>query len=54
VFDKDLRVLNKLSQFLDSWFVSEKLKKMNSAPYALIKGRRRMMRVFLSIPMPFC
>jgi len=22
--------------------------------YALFKGRRRMMRVFLSIPMPFC
>jgi len=38
---------------LDSWFVSGKLK-MNSAPYALFNGRRRMMRVFLSIPMLFC
>jgi len=37
---------------LDSWFVSEKLKKMNNAPYALLKGRR-MMRLFLSIPCHF-
>jgi len=30
---------------------SGKLKKMNNA---FFKGKRRMMRVFLSIPMPFC
>jgi len=27
---------------------------MNSAPYALFNGKGRMMRVLLSIRMPFC